>query len=563
MSNARRLNPSWSLLGALTVVSGTVLVVWQSHLTFFFDDWDLLFDRPGISAHTLLEPHNEHIILAPALIYKLLQSGFGMESTTPYAVASIACFLASVLLLFIYLRGRVGDWLAVIAVTPILFMGSAYEDLLWPFQIGYFGSMAFGLGALLALARRSRRSDRVACGLLVCSLTFSEIGISFALAMALAIALDGDRRRRFYVVVVPLALYGLWYAGWGHHAQNSLSLHTVVNSPAFVLNGVAATLGSLLGLERSALFGGTGGLAWGRSVLLVLLVLLGWRLRRLGKPPPWFWVALALLLSFWLLTAFNAIAPRPPTAPRYQYVSAVFVLMVAAEAAAGWRPRTRVVIAAASIAVVATLGNALQLHQAYEGLHKSTPLVRGAFSGIEVAANTVSPGFKPTAQNSGFDFLGAVDAGPYLRSVHKYGSPAYSIDDLGSAPERGRIADDRVTAAALGLSLRPIRGLPAHPGPTPRVIGPPGGVVGREAGCVTVRRVGGVRPELGLPRRGVLLQAPHGVRATVRLRRFAQSFPIVPGTLHGAARLDTPPDRSDRHWKLQLGATGPVTACGL
>ena len=237
MSNARRLNPSWTVLAALTLVSGTVLVIWQSHITFFFDDWDLLFNRPGISAHTLLEPHNEHIILAPALIYKLLQSIIGMESTTPYAVASTACFLASVVLLFIYLRGRVGDWLAVIAVTPILFMGSAYEDLLIPFQIGYFGSMAFGIGALLALERRSDRGDLIACVLLVCSLTFAEIGISFVLAMALAIALNRDRRGRFYVVLVPLALYGLWYAGWGHHAQHSVSLQNIVDSPAFVLNG--------------------------------------------------------------------------------------------------------------------------------------------------------------------------------------------------------------------------------------------------------------------------------------------------------------------------------------
>ena len=32
-------------------------------------------------------------------------------------------------------------------------MGTAYEDLLTAFQINYFGSVAFGIGALLAIER--------------------------------------------------------------------------------------------------------------------------------------------------------------------------------------------------------------------------------------------------------------------------------------------------------------------------------------------------------------------------------------------------------------------------
>ena len=59
-----------------------------------------------------------------------------------------------------------------------------------------------------------------------------------------------------------------------------------------------------------------------------------------------------------------------------------------------------------------TTGNALQLHGAYEGLHGLTPQIRGAFAGMEIAGNTVSPAFEPNLENSGFDFLGAVRAGP-------------------------------------------------------------------------------------------------------------------------------------------------------
>ena len=86
-----------------------------------------------------------------------------MDSIVPYAAAAIVCFLASVLLLFIYLSRRVGDWIALAAVLPILFMGTAYEDLLTAFQINYFGSVALGIGALLAIERRDRRGDVIAC----------------------------------------------------------------------------------------------------------------------------------------------------------------------------------------------------------------------------------------------------------------------------------------------------------------------------------------------------------------------------------------------------------------
>ena len=67
---------------------------------------------------------------APTLIYKGIQATIGMERLLPYAVVSTASFLASVVLLFVYLRRRVGEWLALAGVLPVLFMGTAWEVLL-------------------------------------------------------------------------------------------------------------------------------------------------------------------------------------------------------------------------------------------------------------------------------------------------------------------------------------------------------------------------------------------------------------------------------------------------
>ena len=149
MTALRRISPATALFAAAAASSGVLLLIWQSHLTFFFDDWDPLLDRRGLSADSLLRPHIDHILLATTVVYKAIQATIGMRSPFPYAVVSTATFLLSVALLFVYIRRRVGEWLALAAVLPILFLGAAARDLLWSFQIFFFGAMACGLRPLL------------------------------------------------------------------------------------------------------------------------------------------------------------------------------------------------------------------------------------------------------------------------------------------------------------------------------------------------------------------------------------------------------------------------------
>ncbi len=155
------------LLGAAATVSGVVLVVLNSNLTFFIDDWDVLLHRRGLSPDVFLEPHAGHPSMGLVALYKAIQVTFGMSSLTPYAVASTAVFLLSVVLLFVWMRARVGAWLALAGSLPLLFLGAAYEDLLTPFQVGFFAPVACGVGALLALERGHRRDPLLCCALLV------------------------------------------------------------------------------------------------------------------------------------------------------------------------------------------------------------------------------------------------------------------------------------------------------------------------------------------------------------------------------------------------------------
>ena len=200
----------WILLGVLMAGSAILILSQTSGFTFIADEWDLVLLRPGWSPDTLLDPFHEHIIIAPALIFKVLQAMFGIGSPRPMQIASTATFVATGLLLFVWLRLRVGDWGALIGAAIVLFLGAAFEDLLWAFQIGYFGSLACGIGALIALDREDRKGDIAAAILLVASISFSSLGIPFALGAVTEWLMNPrERGRRWFVPAAPIVFYAL------------------------------------------------------------------------------------------------------------------------------------------------------------------------------------------------------------------------------------------------------------------------------------------------------------------------------------------------------------------
>ena len=552
------------LLGLGLAASGALLLAWQSHLTFLIDDWDLLLARRGFNAHALFDPHANHLIVGPTLVYKAIQATFGMDSIVPYAAAAIVCFLASVLVLFVYLSRRVGDWIALAAVLPILVMGTAYEDLLTAFQINYFGSVALGIGALLAIERRDRRGDVIACALLVASLAFAEIALAFAAGVLVAIVLQRGPLRRLWVIAVPAVLYALWYLIYEAGEPSFFSIHNVALSPVYVVDGFASSLGSLFGLGTPILFSGDGGLPWGRPLLVAAIVgATFWLLRRRTSSRLAVLIPLAIGLVFWFLTASNYQAGRPPTASRYQYVGAVFVLLIAGELAAGWRPGWRGVLLVFAVSIAAGIGNLVTLHDAYRSLANTSVTVRGGLGGLEIAADRVNPGFTLTTENSNFNYYTLVRAGPYLSASHKFGSPGYSESELTSAPEPAREAADKVLAAALPVGLAPGEAPPAAGGATPRLVGPPSTRASVQSSCMTVQAVAGSAPILALPPGGATLRATGATAHPLALRRFAESFTVSAGTLRDSASVVIPTDRSDHPWELQIGGAGPVTACAI
>jgi hypothetical protein len=555
--------PVLLLLIWLTGLSGFLLLYWGSKLTFLLDDWEFLLYRPGFTARAVLEPHGEHISIAPILIYKALLATVGMGSALPFRVVSTSIFLLSAILFFVLIQRRLGEWLALAATVLLLFVGAAWEDLLWDFQMGYFGSMAAGLGMLLALEREDGRGDRIACLLLTVSILFSSLGLPFVAAAAVAVLLRPGRLRRLYVFVIPLVVYGAWWVGWGHNAESALSASNIASTPSFVLDGIASSMASIFGL-----FGpGGAGLEWGRPFAVAAIVLAIWRIYRLGAVSSWFWTLLTLGGTFWILAGFNQALGRSPESSRYQYIGVIFTLLVAAELLRGARLSSRWLVAVFCVVAAVTASNINYLHAAWGSYRATSQLEKADLGALEIARDTVEPTFILSEDIADTGYV-HVEAAPFLKARDEFGSPAYDPAELAEAPQPARVAADKVLFAALRARLEsaPRSALPsAVPSPVDTHGEKPVDVpVG---GCVSARGGKSAPAVFRLPPGGALLGAGEEPVEDLRLRRFSEGeFPVdlkegvAPGHV---VRMRIPRDRSGVPWKLEVDSAGVTTACAI
>lgn len=550
MGGAYRLKePASLLLLAAMAISGAIIVALGSHVTFILDDWTYILYRRDFSADAFFGPANEHLVAGAVAVWKLLLGGFGLGSVVPFRIVSTGMFLLGNWFLFVWIRRRLGPWPALFAAVPVLFLGAAYEDLFWFASITFLGSLTCGLGMLVALDRRDRLGDGLACAWLLGTMLFSSLWVPFAAGAAIDIALrrgERDWRRRAYVVLVPAALFVLWWLGWGHEAEGSISLHNIAATPIFVLDSFAAALAALFGLATPVSEGmpSPSGLDWGRPLAVAVGGLALWRVYRIERIPRSFWVVLAIGLSFWILGGFAVKEGRVPWASRYQLPSATFVLLVAAELLRGVKLDRRLLGPALVVVVAAVASNGLFMNEAANSYKHSTGIIRADLTAMEIARETVDPSFFLDEEFADTG-LAYIDAGSYFAAIDEFGSPAYTIAELQDSPAEARFAADKVLLNALRVAIEPI----------PRSAVP-------AEGCVTV----GSRP-LALPPGGVVVAAGPDSVTNIKMRRFAtgREFPVdfqtgvAPGE---AVAIPIPTDLSDVPWKMQLEG-GAATVCGL
>jgi hypothetical protein len=546
-----RRNPPVVLLGGALCVAAAMLLVAGWHFSFFQDTFDPLLYRRPWNADSFLTPWNEHIVAIPTLVTKVLLAVFGMSSSTPEQLFMGLTVLAVPILLFAWMRSRVGDWLALILAVLFLFLGSAWPVTLWPYEDFFTLPVCFGLAMMLLLDRESPKGDFWACVMLAAATLSSTLGISFIAIAFVDFVVRGRTRglSRAYVFAVPLLIYLAWYLGWGHEDPNHVTLSNVLASPAYVAEGLATALAALSGLIGPSAVGGPTEISWGKPILIAAVALVGfgqWRRPGLSRG---LWIAAAGGVSFWLLGAFNLEPGREASTGRYIYASAFFVLLIISELLVGWRFSRRALIVTAVAALLAIGPNIAQFKTGSEFLRKEAVITRADLTALEISRDSVDPSFALTdSEVAGSPSLGLVAAGPYLSAADEWGSPAYSVAELEAAPEEGRKFADRVLAAALpiGYSTRP------------------GIASGKARGCVGVAPGQVATEEVPLGPGTVTVEVTPGEPAAISLRRFASGeFPVsLPSAPGGATTTITiPADRAQNDWNLHVEARQFVRVC--
>jgi hypothetical protein len=548
MERIARNAPALLLAAALAVAAAMTLVL-TSELTFLQDTWEFLMFRRDPTVDALLMPHNEHFVIFPVLIEELLLRLFGMSSATPEYVVLTGFLLGTALLLYVYVKRRVGPWPALFATVVLLTLGPAWEVLLWPFEITFVGPVFFGIAMLLALEREDGRGDLLACLCLTAGLGFSGLGIPFLAAAAVAVLQSGRGRwlRRAYVVAVPVALFAAWYVGWGHDAASQVSAHNLLHSPLVVAEAIAVSVGALLGLSSTPV-GGTVTPLWGGAIALALIAAIVYGQRRRRGFYPGLWPAAAAAAAFWLLMAFNQEPGRTAIASRYQYGGAVFVLLIAANLLQGVRPSRRVLTAAAAVTAIVVGLNLVVLQQGRDDLHQQALLTRVDTAAIEISRRTVDPEFQLSPEIAGTSTLVDVFAGSYLTAVDEYGSPAYTPAELAAVPEQGRRQADIVLSQALPLSTVTEVGAyePGRGGP----------------GCTSV--TAGSPTEVPVAPGLTRIELAPGGEAGFSLRRFAVGeYPVVTEGAPGGSvtTLRIPHDGATQPWYLHVTAEQVARVC--
>lgn len=533
------------VVAALLLLTGAWLMYLTRGTTFSADEWAWILYRRGNDIGTFLKPWNEHMSLVPIVVYRLLLATAGMRHYAPYRLAVICAHLTVGWLLFVYARRRVGAAAAVIVSLMMLYLGPAWNNFLWPFQMAWLISLAAGIGALLLLDRKDRNGDIGACGLVALSLASSGIGLAMALGVVVEIVLRRERRRSTWIVAAPLLPYAVWWSHYespnrGNVSGSWLFRHNLPLVPGFTVKAAATALSAIWGLAGRPTRGhATAALIFGWPLLAAAICLTVWRVKRLGRLSPRAGALLTMCIAFWTLTAIRRADYSLPYESRYLYVSALLIFLLACELGQGVKIPGRLRLALAVAAGAAIASNAVVLSHAAASARNPSDVVRAELGALELGRRFVAPDYVA-------DPWQGIVASAYFSAERAYGTPAASPGEIARMPEIARILADAELIHIYELRLR------AAP-----------------AACASLRpgaatdRAQGRQVETSL-RSGALLLATDGAGATVEVRRFATQYESV-GALPSRmpVELSIPRDSAPQPWRVRVRSSVPVAVCRL
>ena len=285
--------------GAIALAAAVALLWLGLGMTFFSDEWAFIEQRSLGDPASWFAPHNEHRVTFPVLLYRAVVETIriGLRALPPRADrAASRRGVPGVPPHGALCRSAVRQ---AIAATIVLFLGGGFENLYWAFQISFVGPTLLGLR--LEVTDGPARPGRAWLAmLLLASLATSGVGVVMAIAVGVEWLVD--RRWRSYVpyLVVPAAIFLVWYLTFGQHGVNPdrdpLSLAAIASIPRFVADGLATVLGVVAGVPPEA----------GLLVLFAVIVAVGTRHPRRLRSPRVVGIAVAIVAQYALAALIRA-----------------------------------------------------------------------------------------------------------------------------------------------------------------------------------------------------------------------------------------------------------------
>jgi hypothetical protein len=555
---ARLQKPATAVIGLIVAMaaSATWLLLAGDGNTFHGDElfyYAHLVTKNGVTApihgvEYFLAPHNGHLVLGGRLVYQLLYELVGTDYLV-FRIVEVAGILTCAGLFFVLALRRTSPPVALALSISLLSFGYANETMMWPFDLHTVYPAVLGLAAFLALERRDRLGDALACLLLVLAVVTVEVGLAFTVGAAVLILQGEGRARRLWVFLLPLLLYLAWWV-WAHKfGQSDVQLSNVRLIPYEFSGALAAVTGSLLGLNLTAgasppEFVGVTPAAWVAAGFVVAGV--GYRISR-GKVPPTLWAFIATALAYWLTMAMGG---RPPDSTRYVFVGAVLVLLVVVDAIRDVRFGLWATAAVFAVVLLAIPPNVAKLNDGRAHEMEAAKMIGSEYAMVDLAGDHVRPSYFPAidpAVEAVGGYLGvALDSGNYIKGRERYGSLGMPLSQLRRQDVKYRQVADASLVGALRVRLHR---------------------VAAQAGAAACPAVTDATPvELAyfkLPRGGALLGSASGA-VEIGVSRFIRGVPSVPLGRLGAgewAELRIPPDAAPDPWRAVV--SGPVQVCPL
>jgi hypothetical protein len=534
----------YGALAALLLFAGAFILIVGHGLTFRHDEWDFIESRDTGGADAFLQPFNGHFSLVPVAIYRLLFLVVGLGHYFWFRLVLVVYDLLCGFFLWMLLRRRVSAVLALAGTALLLLCGPLYENYIFPIEIGQVGSVLGGLMAwnLLDDTEHPRR------GLLLLALAFSlsssAIGVAVLVAVGVEVVL---RRDRPYVAIVAaaLALFMIWYVGWGRHS-GGVGFGDV---PGFMSGLIAFTvtgtfgLWPLLHLSHPELRLVALALAAATVALAHVAVRRGWfgrRPKRISPEAAWPRIAglVFMALTFWVITS-AARSGAYPYRSRYIEPGAIVIVLLLAEFLAYRIIPNRTQIVLAGLAATLILCNLPYLAR-YGGKYRtmSRQLI-AQITALKLARPYAPADFEPSPSQTP-----QVQANLFFAAERRIGRfPTLVPRQLLTASESLRAAADQTL---IRMSL-------AQPH---TALARCGSGTGRPA--LTLRDGAAVRG-------GTVLQVinPGATPATLFLRVFASTPIAVPERIAPGSRFQLPLVRNQLSapWHVSASAHSSISAC--